>query len=87
LLIPPKSRLKTSVQKHFDEHSAKYLGDRKVIDRIDFVPLTTETSCKVTDYVFKSMKRGSSYDEHILILPKAFSEMTKPELVSHRQAK
>jgi hypothetical protein len=75
--IPPKSRLRTSVAEHFEEHSDMYLGDRTVIDRIDFVPITTESSYKVTDYVLKSMKRGLSYDEHVLILPKAFSEMTK----------
>jgi hypothetical protein len=74
LLIPPKSRLRISVEEHFEENSDKYLGDRKVLDRIDFEPITTETSYRVTDYVFKSMKRGWSYDEHVLILPKASSE-------------
>jgi hypothetical protein len=75
LLLPPRSRLKTSVEEHFYEHSNMYLGDRKLIDRIDFQPISTESSEKVTDYVFKATKRGLSYDDHILILPKAFSEM------------
>jgi hypothetical protein len=76
LLIPPRSRLRVSVEDHFDEHSASYLGDRRTIDRIDVKPITTADSYNVTDYVFKSIKRGLSYDEHSLILPKASSEMT-----------
>jgi hypothetical protein len=81
LLIPPKSRLSSSVKEHFEEHSEIYLGDRRTIDWIDVEPITTETSSKVTDYVFKGLKRGLSYDEHILILPKAFSELNKPDLL------
>ena len=75
LLIPPISRLRVSVGEHFDEHLTKYLGDRRTIDRIDVEPIATQTSYKVTDYVFKSVKRGLPYDEHVLIFPKAFSEM------------
>jgi hypothetical protein len=75
LLLPPRSRLKVTVEEHFDVHSTKYLGDRKLIDRIDFQPILTESSEKVTDYVFKATRRGLSYDDHILIFPKALSEM------------
>jgi hypothetical protein len=82
LLAPPKSRLRVSVEDHFYKYSFKYLGDRRTIDRIDIVPITTEATFRVIDYIFKQLKRGFSYNEHVLILPKAFSEMSKPDLVS-----
>jgi hypothetical protein len=80
LLVPPKSRLKTSVERHFEQHSSLYLGDRRTVDRIQVDQIVTKSSCNVTDYVFKALSRGLSYDEHILILPKAFSEMAKSDL-------
>jgi len=81
LLIPPNSRLKTSIEEHFEEHSNIYLEDHRTIDRIAIDRITTELSYNVTDYVFKSLSRGLSYDEHVLILPKARSEVAKPHLV------
>jgi hypothetical protein len=74
LLIPPKSRLKTSVKEHFRENEAMYLKNRQLIDRIDIESIVTKSPDRVTDYMFKSLKRGLSYDRHILILPKASSE-------------
>lgn len=77
LLIPPKSRLRTSLEKHLEENAAIYLGSRRTIDRIDLKPITRGNLYALTDYVFKSIRRGFSYNEHVLILPRAFSECAR----------
>jgi hypothetical protein len=74
LLIPPKSRLKTTVREHFLENERIYLMNS--IDHIDVEPIVTQSAEKVTDYVFKSWRRGLSYNQHVLILPKVFSELS-----------
>ncbi|MGB3490210.1 MAG: hypothetical protein WBA62_19125 [Xanthobacteraceae bacterium] len=78
LLVPPKSRLEGTIKNHFENEKRElYLGSPRVIDRIHIEPIVTKSSNLVTDYVFKAVARGLSYDEHLLILPKSESEVTK----------
>jgi hypothetical protein len=75
LLIPPVSRLKESIQDHFASKQDLYRGSQNLIQRIH-VEKVTETPERVVDYVFKTIARNRlSYDESILIFPRASSEL------------
>ena len=78
LLIPRKSRLTTPLKDHLDAHADTYLGRRDIIERLEVDPIVTKASCKVTDYVFKGLQRGLSYDD-LIVLPKSFSELAKTD--------
>jgi hypothetical protein len=62
-----------------------YLGKRRLIRGLEVRPVT-ETHERVVDYVFKTILRGRvSYDEGILLLPRARDELAsarKPEIGS-----
>jgi hypothetical protein len=84
LLVPPKTRLEIPVEEHFRRHQDIYLGRRRLIRALDVRPVT-ETPERVVDYAFKTILRGRvSYDDGILLLPRARNELTparKPEPV------
>lgn len=80
LLVPPKSRLKCTIGHHFEEKADLYLGSNRVVDRIHIEPIVTKGSSLVTDYVLKAIKGKLDYDEHVLILPKAFSEIMRTRI-------
>lgn len=79
ILVPDRSRLREPLQDHFQACAGLYgmgtickIHVRPVIDQYDHV----------VDYVFKTIKRGSvSYDEGVIILPRARAELTsrRPE--------
>jgi hypothetical protein len=76
LLVPPGSRLNSPVDEHFRDHEEMYLGERRLITHLDVRPVM-EGHERVVDYVFKTILRGRvSYDEGILVLPRARGEIT-----------
>jgi hypothetical protein len=76
LLVPPVTGLELPVEQHFRRHQDMYLGRRRLIRGLDVRPVT-ETPERVVDYVFKTILRGRvSYDDGILLLPRARGELT-----------
>ena len=75
ILIPDRSRLREPLQDHF-QACARLYGVDGTISKIDVRPVA-EGYERVVDYVFKTIKRGRvSYDEGVLILPRARDELT-----------
>jgi len=75
ILIPDRSRLREPVQDHFRTNAHLY-GMDGAISKIDVRPVTDGYE-RVVDYVFKTIKRGRvTYDEGVLILPRARDELT-----------
>lgn len=76
LLLPPgPSRLKVSVQQHFDENQSYYVRDQ-ILNRIHVEPFNTnDDGSTVTDYALKGLKTNRlPDDETLLILPKTRRE-------------
>lgn len=79
ILVPDRSRLREPLQDHF-QACARLYGTDGTISKIDVRPVTAGYE-RVVDYVFKTIKRGSvSYDEGVLILPRALDELTSRRL-------
>jgi hypothetical protein len=75
LLVPPTSRLKLPVDEHFQAETRLYLGKLSPLRSLDVRPVT-EGHERVVDYVFKTVLRGRvSYDEGLLLLPRAREEV------------
>jgi hypothetical protein len=75
LLVPPATRLRLSVEEHFRANQAMYLGKQRLIEKLD-VRRVADRYERVVDYVFKTVLRGRiSYDEGILLLPRARQEL------------
>ena len=75
LLVPPTSWFGLLVEQHFRDYRDIYLGKRRLIRELDVRPVT-ETHERAVDYVFKTILRGRvSYDEGILLLPRAHDEL------------
>jgi hypothetical protein len=73
LVVPLKSRLKEDVVSHVARKSRLYI--KKPLHNIHFQPIENNTY-GVTDYVMKSIKRGSCRWEDVLFLPKSPSELS-----------
>ncbi|MDA9415142.1 hypothetical protein XI04_18635 [Bradyrhizobium sp. CCBAU 11430] len=75
LLVPPITRLKEPVAQHFNDQADLYAGLKKLVARIHVRPITS-TPEYVVDYVFKTVLRGRiSYDNAVLVLPRASGEV------------
>jgi hypothetical protein len=75
LLMPPVSRLKGSLTDHFREKRELYAGSGRSIQRIDVRPVVGDHG-RVVDYVLKTVLNGRlSYDEAVLVLPRARGEL------------
>ena len=75
VLIADRSRLRETLQDHFQACAHLY-GTDGTISKIDVRPVADGFE-RVVDYVFKTIKRGRvSYDEGVLILPRARDELT-----------
>jgi len=75
ILIPDRSRLRDPLQDHFHTSAHLYVTDG-TITKIDVRPVVDGHE-RAVDYVFKTIKRGRvSYDEGVLILPRARDELT-----------
>jgi hypothetical protein len=76
LMVPPSSRLKEPVVDHFAARVNLYVGQS--VQRIDVRPVINGHR-RVVDYVLKTVLRESlTYDEAVLVLPRARSEVTAP---------
>jgi hypothetical protein len=75
LLVPPITRLDLPVEDHFRDCQDMYLGERRLITKLDVRPVT-ETCERVVDYLFKTILRGRvSYDDGVLLLPRTRDEL------------
>jgi hypothetical protein len=74
LLVPPRSRLRTSVEDHFRLNAGLYLRDRSRLDRVDVRPIT-HTPERAVDYALKAVRRGRVAYDDVLILPRAVAEL------------
>jgi len=74
-LIPPESRLGRSLTQHFEDQRDAYLGRGSAISRIHVRPVV-DCHDRVVDYVLKTvLNRRLSYDEAMIVLPRASSEV------------
>jgi hypothetical protein len=75
LLVPPTSRFDGPLDEHFRSNPGLYLGKRSAIGSIHVRRVLHEYE-RVVDYVFKTALRGrTSYDEALLVLPRASQEL------------
>jgi hypothetical protein len=75
LLLPPWSRLKGSLTEHFEAKSDMY-AESSGSARVHVKPVSKNHDYLV-DYVFKTVLKGRlSYDDAVLVLPRAKSELT-----------
>jgi hypothetical protein len=89
LMVPPDTRLGVPVEQHFRDYQDMYLGQRRLITRLDVRPVN-ETHERVVDYVFKTILRGRvSYDDGVLILPRARDELgpTRERETDHERSR
>jgi hypothetical protein len=78
VMIPPGSRLRGSLTDHFMDNSALYAGPGKSVQRIDVRPVV-EGHGRVVDYVLKTVLNGRlSYDDAVMVLPRARGELETP---------
>ena len=74
LLIPAKNRLRVPLMDHVGQHLKIYLPVNGILSRIHMKPME-DTLDQVVDYAFKSIKkRKITYNDGILVLPRASSE-------------
>jgi hypothetical protein len=77
LLLPPASRLQGSLVDHFDGNADLYAGSGSSVQRVDVRPVV-EDHGRVVDYVLKTVLNGRlSYDEAVLVLPRARGELVQ----------
>jgi hypothetical protein len=75
VLIPPGSRLKESLADHLEKNRDLYAGDGTSVQRIHVEP-ATRVGSRLVDYVLKTILNGRlSYDEAIVVLPRARAEL------------
>ena len=73
-LMPPRSRMWTSLDKFIEVKQGKYAGKMKPISRLHAV-LVEKTERKAIRYGLKQLDRGRIGHDALVILPKVHSEM------------
>jgi len=82
LLVPPTSRLRIPVGEHFAANEELYRGKSAAVAGLH-VRSVTHGYHRVVDYVFKTVLRGRiSYDDGVLLLPRASRELLSHSLAS-----
>jgi hypothetical protein len=74
MVVPWNSRLKTDVVAHFRKYEDLYVKNRLL--RLD-VRAIEHSLGGVTDYAFKSVKKGRCDRDDVLVFPKAHSELRR----------
>ncbi|KRP85083.1 hypothetical protein AOQ72_04995 [Bradyrhizobium yuanmingense] len=75
LLLPPTSRLKQDPTEYFRDKEGLYVRAEKPIERIHVQRLEQDPA-RATDYVLKTVRaRRISYDDGVLVFPRARSEL------------
>jgi hypothetical protein len=78
VLVPPTSRLRSPLDRHFAENEELYRGGRRSVLRVDVQPVV-DGHDRVVDYVLKTVLKGRlAYDDGMLVLPRARSELGRP---------
>jgi hypothetical protein len=72
LIVPPRTRLRTTADVHFREHRALYV--RAPLISVDVRPIVA-TPDIVLGYVLKSVRRRRFSFDDVLILPRAIAEL------------
>jgi hypothetical protein len=72
--IPPNTRLNACLDQHFEIDQNRYIKPGFPLSRIH-AKHVTERLEYITRYAFKSFKRGNFDFDHVLVLPRALSEM------------
>jgi hypothetical protein len=76
ILIPPGSRLKEPLGEHLEKNRDLYVGTGTSIQRIH-VEAVTKVGSRLVDYVLKTILNGRlSYDEALVVLPRARAELS-----------
>ena len=75
-LIPPTSRLPTSLDQHFQDYQDRYVRSGYPLQRVHATEITSNPSY-VVGYGFKSVKRGRVDLEEVIILPRSRSELDR----------
>jgi hypothetical protein len=76
VLIPPGSRLKEPLAEHLEKNRDLYAGTGTSIQRIH-VEAVTKVGSRLVDYVLKTILNGRlSYDEAVVVLPRARAELS-----------
>ncbi len=75
-LIPPKSRLGTPLDEHFEDNASLYIRPRLPLVRLHAKPIT-ETPGNATDYVLKALKSGRALNDDVLVLPRSADEVSE----------
>jgi len=84
LLLPPKSRFKADIIKHFDGYKDVYV--RWPIQRIDIREIDPEDLNYVIDYAGKTMKTNRVSQDDILLLPDTRKTEDSPPLAPDERA-
>lgn len=75
ILLPPSSRLKGSLVDHFRENERLYVRPGTSIQRIH-VEAAISDHDRVVDYALKTIRKGRlSYEDAVMVLPRARSEL------------
>ncbi len=85
-LTPPVTRLNGSLGAFITDNQRLYTGRDRTLFRIHVEPITADPDY-VTEYVFKSIKRGRASLDSVLILPDARSEAPTRTRWERQQAK
>jgi hypothetical protein len=72
-MIPRKSRLKGKLGRHIRRNRSRYLGQHGKLAKIH-VRCVKQLDGRVTDYLFKHIKRRTFTLDDVLILPQSLSE-------------
>jgi len=71
--IPPGSRLRCGLRKHFKNHADWYVRQGRPLERIH---VTKMSYGNMTDYALKAFKNGRVSGDDILVLPRSSSEFS-----------
>ena len=74
LVVPPRSRLTTTVEAHFRDQQRLYVLDRTRLDRLHVLPVDRNLD-NVVRYALKGLARGRLPYDDIVILPRSISEL------------
>lgn len=74
LLMPSVSRLRLPAEEHFRQSQALYVGDGRLVRRVDVRPIERDVD-RAVDYVLKGVRRGRFSMDDVLVLPRAGAEV------------
>jgi len=73
-LMPTNSRMRGTLDEHFEERQDLYAGPGRAIARVHAKPITFSPAYAM-EYALKSLSRGRTNSDDMLILPRTYSEM------------